>query len=143
MAASPPSFCPHKFHQNSLASAHFSEVPNQRSKKRPPFFVKFSPENQQTQTPVCPSLPPTKRPFPYVTGSYVTSLERSPKFRTRPDISFSRVFQGPCLRRNEEPPSRGKRKERIPSPLLFISWHKQIIISHTQNLRAIKSLNKT
>ncbi|GBN67167.1 hypothetical protein AVEN_53600-1 [Araneus ventricosus] len=89
MAASPgPSFFPHKFHQNSLdvRSPLPLKSPEPEEEKRPPPSLKCSPR-KKTQTPSVLLLQP-KRPaslrhrqlrhFP---------LERSPKFRTGPDIS--------------------------------------------------------
>ncbi|GBN51651.1 hypothetical protein AVEN_199170-1 [Araneus ventricosus] len=86
MVASPgPSFCPHKFYQNSLGvrSPLLLKSPNQKKKKRPPPSLKFSPR-KKTKTPSVLLLRPASlrhrqlRHFP---------LERSPKFRTGPDIS--------------------------------------------------------
>ncbi|GBM19373.1 hypothetical protein AVEN_196004-1 [Araneus ventricosus] len=82
-----PSFCPHKFHKNSLdVRSQPLLKPRTRREKRSPPSLKFNPR-KKTKTPSVLLLQP-KRPaslrhrqlrhFPF---------ECSPKFRTGPDIS--------------------------------------------------------
>ncbi|GBM16804.1 hypothetical protein AVEN_9391-1 [Araneus ventricosus] len=102
---------------------------------------------------VCPS-PPTKRPaflrhrllrhFP---------LERSPKFRTRYFVTSQQncvihsyfhcrltqhFLTGPCFAEKRRSTGAGEgERNSFHLPCFFIFWHKQILISHTQEFKTI------
>ncbi|GBM70041.1 hypothetical protein AVEN_220890-1 [Araneus ventricosus] len=128
------------------------EVPQPEKEKRPPPSLKSSLRKKNSKPPLSSSSN-QKDPLPYVTGSYVTSLSNvlqslgqdqifhqpTVKFRHPPVFSLQRD-SGPCFAEKQRSTGAGeKEKEHISSPLLFISWHKQIIISHTQEFKTIKS----
>ncbi|GBL80942.1 hypothetical protein AVEN_119409-1 [Araneus ventricosus] len=123
---------------------------------RVPFtsFHDVQPPKKKENHSVCPS-PPTKRPallshrqlrhFP---------LERSPKFRTRYFVTSQQNFvihsyfhcrvtqhffdRGHASRRNNDPLEQGKgERNSFHLPCFFIFWHKQILISHTQEFKTI------
>ncbi|GBN27583.1 hypothetical protein AVEN_227280-1 [Araneus ventricosus] len=137
------------------------EVPEPAEDKRPPPSLKFSPRKKNSKPPSVLLLQP-KRPaslrhrqlrhFPF---------ERSPKFRTGPDISSahkkfrhppvfslqrdSAVFTGDhASRRNEEPPEQGKKKRNTFHLPCFSSLGINKLSFHTlRNLRQLSHyLNK-
>ncbi|GBM58369.1 hypothetical protein AVEN_185480-1 [Araneus ventricosus] len=114
----------------------------QHPKKKPKNSLRLSsPSNQKARFPTsqaATSLP--SRTFSKVPDQifrHLTAKLRHPLvFSLQRD---SAVFhRGHASRRNEDPLEQGKGKRNtFHLPCFFISWHKQILISHTQEFKTI------